>query len=47
MRLSKYTKTPIGFFLELPVGEFVEGVKTMNEEIRMENKMMENAAKRK
>ncbi len=43
MRLSKYTKTPIDFFLGLSMGEFYEWVKTMNKEIDMERRMQKRA----
>jgi hypothetical protein len=43
MRLSKYTKTPIEFYLEEPIGEFYAWVKTMNSEIDLENKMQKRA----
>lgn len=45
MRLSKYTKSPIDFFLEQPIGDFYEWVKTMNKDVDLERKMQERAAK--
>ena len=44
MRLSKYTKSPIGFFLDLPMDDFYEWVQTMNKEIEMERRMQKRAA---
>lgn len=43
MRLSKYTKSPIEYFLEQPIGDFYAWVKTMNDEIRLERKMQKQA----
>lgn len=43
MRLSKYTKSPIDFFLEQPIGDFYAWVKTMNDEIDLERKMQKRA----
>ena len=37
MRLSKYTKSPIDFFLEEQIGDFYAWVQTMNNEIRLED----------
>ena len=45
MRLSKYTKSPIDFFLEQPIGDFYEWVKTMNKDVDLERKMQEQAAR--
>lgn len=45
MRLSKYTKSPIDFFLEQPIGDFYEWVKTMNKDVGLERKMQEQAAR--
>ena len=45
MRLAKYTKTPINFFLDLPPHEFYEWVKVMNDEIKRENKELEKLKK--
>lgn len=47
MRLAKYTKTPISFFLELPIGEFYDWVGTMNREIELENKTIKQMAAHK
>ena len=44
MRLSKYTKSPIDFFLEEQIGDFYAWVKTMNREIEMERAMQRRAA---
>ena len=35
--MSKYSKTPIGFFLDLPIGEFYAWVRVNNEEIKRED----------
>jgi hypothetical protein len=43
MRLSKYTKSPIDYFLEQPIGDFYAWVKTMNDEINLERKMQKQA----
>lgn len=44
MRLSKYTKSPIDYFLEQPIGDFYDWVKTMNREIGLECQMQKMAA---
>ena len=38
LRLAKYTHTPIGFFLRLPIDEFYEWIAVMNGEIQREEK---------
>ena len=43
MRLSKYTKSPIDFFLEEQIGDFYAWVQTMNKEIDIENSMQKKA----
>lgn len=44
MRLSKYTKSPIDYFLEQPIGDFYDWVQTMNREIDLERQMQKRAA---
>ncbi len=44
IRLSKYTKSPINFFLEEQIGDFYAWVKTMNKEIEMERATQKRAA---
>ena len=46
MRLAKYTKTPIGYFMEMPIDEFYEWVQVMNAEIKRENKELEKIKKK-
>ncbi len=41
MRLAKYTKTPINYFLDLPLDEFHEWIKITNAEIKRESKEIE------
>jgi len=43
MRLSKYTKSPIEFFLEEQIEDFYAWVQTMNKEIDTENAMQKKA----
>lgn len=38
--MAKYTGTPIGYFLEIPMGDFYAFVAIMNEEVERENKAM-------
>ena len=45
MSLAKYTKTPIGWFLEQPIGDFHEWIQVMNEEVEREEEEMEKAKK--
>ena len=50
MRLARYTKTPISYFLKQPIDSFVAWIKTMNKEIERENEGIKKAqeeAKRK
>jgi hypothetical protein len=47
LRLAKYSNTPIGWFLELPMGEFYAWIKVMNAEVDRENKETEAITKRK
>ena len=37
LRMAKYSNTPIGWFLELPVGEFYSWMKVIGLEIKREN----------
>ncbi|WP_157868799.1 MULTISPECIES: hypothetical protein [Megasphaera] len=45
MRLAKYTKTPIGWFLEQPIGDFHAWIQVMNEEVDREKEEIEKAKK--
>lgn len=45
MRLAKYTKTPIGWFLDQPIGDFYEWIQVMNEEVEREEEEMKKAKK--
>ena len=47
MRLAKYTKTPVGYYLELPIGEFYEWIKVMNAEIKRETRELEKIKKKR
>ena len=47
MRLAKYTKTPISYFMDLPLDEFYEWIKVTNEEIKRENKELEKLKKQR
>ena len=46
LRLAKYSKSPVGYFLELPIGDFYEWVKVMNEEMEREIAAHKRAAKK-
>ena len=37
MRMAKYTNTPIDFFLNLPIDEFYDWVRSVNDEVKREN----------
>lgn len=41
MRMAKYSRTPISYFLNLTPDEFYEWVEVMNAEIKRENKELE------
>ena len=43
LRMSKYSSTPLGFFMELPLSELLEWTKTMNDEAKRKNDEMEKA----
>lgn len=45
MRLAKYTKTPIGWFLDQSIGDFYEWIQVMNEEVEREEEEMKKAKK--
>ena len=47
MRLAKYTKTPISYFMDLPLDEFYEWIKIMNEEIKREDKEQDKLKKQR
>jgi hypothetical protein len=47
LRLAKYSNTPIGYFMEMPIGEFYAWIKVMNAEIERENKEVEAIKKQK
>ena len=47
LRLAKYSKSPIDYFLELSIGDFYAWVQTMNEEIDIEREMAKRAARKK
>ena len=47
MRLAKYTKTPVNYFLDLPLDEFHEWIKLINSEIKRENKELEKLKKQR
>nr|DAV63504.1 MAG TPA: hypothetical protein [Caudoviricetes sp.] len=46
MRLAKYTKTPIGWFLEQQIGDFHAWIQVMNEEVDREKEEIEKVKKR-
>ena len=46
LRLAKYSQSLVGYFLELPIGDFYEWVKVMNEEIEQEIAAQKRAAKK-
>ena len=46
MRLAKYSKSPMDYFLEASIGDFYEWVRVMNEEIDREIAAQKRAAKR-
>jgi hypothetical protein len=46
LRLAKYSNTPIGWFLELPVGEFYAWMEVIGSEIKRENDEIDKAAKK-
>ena len=46
-RFAKYSKSPIDYFLEAPIGDFYAWVKVMNEEINRKNEAVKRAAHRK
>ena len=43
MRLSRYTKTPISYFLKQPIDIFIAWIQTMNKEIERENQAIEKS----
>ena len=37
LRMSKYSSTPLGFFMGLPLTELLEWIKIVNDEVKREN----------
>lgn len=41
LRVAKYSGSPIEYFMTMPIGDFYEWVKVVNEEVKRENKEIE------
>ena len=46
LRLARYTKTPIGYFLDMPMGELVEWIEVANREAKEEARRAKESAKK-
>ena len=44
--MARYSRTPIDFFLSIPIDEYKTWEKVINDEIKRENKAVENITKK-
>ena len=44
--MAQFTKTPIDFFLRMPIGEFYKWVETVNAEMERESEEIKKAQKK-
>lgn len=47
VRMAKYSSTPIGYFMEMPLIEFFDWFDVINGEIQRENEEIGNIGKKK
>ncbi len=45
--MARYSRTPIDVFLSMPIEEYKEWEKVVNDEIKRENKALEDIGKKK
>ena len=45
MRMAKYSQTPIGYFLEMPISEFLLWMEIISGEIKRENREIKGIKK--
>lgn len=47
LRLARYTKTPLNFFLDLPVDEFIDWIEEVRKEQKAEQEEYDKVLKKK